>query len=148
MSLFDWAGLAAVTFGAAVLQAAGGFGFAVLATPLFLLFVEPEHAVQLVIVVSSVLSIVVLPHMWRSIAPRLLLRLARGSLLGPPLGLVALGPSDPRPGRAGGRGHRAWVRRGNRGDAARRARQQAPDIRHDAWARSHRRGGIRRRHCA
>jgi uncharacterized protein len=96
MSLFDWAGLAAVTFGAAVLQAAGGFGFAVLATPLFLLFVEPEHAVQLVIVVSSVLSIVVLPHMWRSIAPRLLLRLAGGSLLGLPLGLVAFGHSDPR----------------------------------------------------
>ena len=49
MSLFDWAALAAVTFGAAVLQAAGGFGFAVVATPLFLLIVEPTHAVQLVI---------------------------------------------------------------------------------------------------
>ncbi len=96
MSLFDWAGLAAVTFGAAVLQAAGGFGFAVVATPLFLLFVEPAHAVQLVIVVSSVLSIVVLPHMWRSIAPRLLLRLAGGSLFGLPLGLLAFSHSDPR----------------------------------------------------
>jgi uncharacterized protein len=96
MSLFDWAGLAAVTFGAAVLQAAGGFGFAVVATPLFLLFVEPAHAVQLVIVVSSVLSIVVLPHMWRSIAPRLLVRLTGGSLFGLPLGLLAFGHSDPR----------------------------------------------------
>jgi uncharacterized protein len=96
MSLFDWAGLAAVTFGAAVLQAAGGFGFAVVATPLFLLIVEPAHAVQLVIIISSVLSIVVLPHMWRAIAPRLLLRLAGGSLLGLPLGLLAFGHSDPR----------------------------------------------------
>ena len=41
MSLFDWAALAAVTFGAAVLQAVGGFGFAVVAAPLFLLLVEP-----------------------------------------------------------------------------------------------------------
>ena len=96
MSLFDWAALAAVTFGAAVLQAAGGFGFAIVATPLFLLIVEPAHAVQLVIIVSSVLSIVVLPHMWRAIAPRLLLRLAGGSLLGLPLGLLAFRYSDPR----------------------------------------------------
>jgi uncharacterized protein len=96
MSLLDWAGLAAVTFGAAVLQAAGGFGFAVVATPLFLLIVEPARAVQLVIIVSSVLSIVVLPRMWRAIAPRLLLRLAGGSLFGLPLGLFAFRHSDPR----------------------------------------------------
>lgn len=96
MSLFGWAGLAAVTFGAAVLQAAGGFGFAVVATPLFLLMIEPAHAVQLVIIMSSVLSTVILPPMWRAIAPLLLLRLAGGSLLGLPLGLLAFRHSDPR----------------------------------------------------
>src|SRR5271163_4044389 len=96
MSLLDWAGLAAVTFGAAVLQAAGGFGFAVVATPLFLLVVEPARAVQLVIIVSSVLSIVVLPRMWRAIAPRLLLRLAGGSLFGLPPCLRPVRHSDPR----------------------------------------------------
>ena len=96
MSLFDWAGLAAVTFGAALLQAAGGFGFAVVATPLFLLIIEPAHAVQLVIIMSSVLSVVILPRMWRSIAPRLLLRLTGGSLFGLPLGLLAFRHSDPR----------------------------------------------------
>jgi len=35
VDLLDWTGLAATTSAAALLQAAGGFGFAVLATPLF-----------------------------------------------------------------------------------------------------------------
>ena len=96
MSLLDWAGLAATTFAAALLQAAGGFGFAVVAAPLFLLFVEPARAIQLVIIVTAALTIVVLPGLWRSIAPRLLLRLAGGSLLGLPLGLLAFRHSDPR----------------------------------------------------
>ena len=69
MSLFDWAALAVVTFGAAVLQAVGGFGFAVVAAPLFLLLVEPVRAIQLVIIVTAALSIVVLPRLWRAIAP-------------------------------------------------------------------------------
>jgi uncharacterized protein len=96
MSLFDWAALAAVTFAAAVLQAVGGFGFAVVAAPLFLLLVEPARAIQLVIIVSAALSIVVLPGLLRAIAPRLLLRLTGGSLFGLPLGLLAFRHSDPR----------------------------------------------------
>ena len=96
MSLFDWAGLAAVTFGAAVLYAAGGFGFAVVAAPLFLLLVEPVRAIQLVIIISTGLSIVVLPRLWQAIAPRLLMRLMAGSLFGLPLGLLAFRHSDPR----------------------------------------------------
>jgi uncharacterized protein len=96
MSLLDWGGLAATTFGAALLQAAGGFGFAVVAAPLFLLFVEPARAIQLVIIVTAALSIVVLPGLWRAIAPRLLLRLAAGSLAGLPIGLFAFRHSDPR----------------------------------------------------
>jgi uncharacterized protein len=96
MSLFDWAGLAAVTFAAAVLQAVGGFGFAVVAVPLFLLLVEPARAIQLVIIVTAALSIVVLPGLSRAIAPRLLLRLTGGSLFGLPLGMLAFRHSDPR----------------------------------------------------
>jgi uncharacterized protein len=96
MSLFVWAGLAATTFGAAVLYAAGGFGFAIVAAPLFLLLVEPVRAIQLVIIISASLSIVVLPRLWRAIAPRLLLRLAGGSLFGLPIGLLAFRHSDPR----------------------------------------------------
>jgi len=45
--------LAATTFGSALLYAISGFGFAVLAAPLFLLFLA-ARAIQLVIIMSTV----------------------------------------------------------------------------------------------
>jgi uncharacterized membrane protein YfcA len=87
--------LAATTFVAALLYAVSGFGFAVVAAPLFLLFLDPARAIQLVIIISTALSIVVVPGLLRAIAPWLLLRLALGSLVGLPLGLVAFRHADP-----------------------------------------------------
>jgi len=87
--------LAATTFGSALLYAISGFGFAVLAAPLFLLFLDPQRAIQLVIIISTALSIVVLPGLLPAIAPWLLLRLTLGSLVGLPLGLVAFRYADP-----------------------------------------------------
>src|SRR5215469_9724028 len=87
--------LAATTFGSALLYAISGFGFAVLAVPLFLLFLDPAPAIELVIIISTVLSIIVLRGLLPAIAPSLLLRLALGSLVGLPLGLVAFRYADP-----------------------------------------------------
>jgi uncharacterized membrane protein YfcA len=87
--------LAATTFSSALLYAISGFGFAVLAAPLFLLFLDPARAIQLVIIISTALSIVVLRGLLPAIAPRLLLRLALGSLVGLPLGLAAFRYADP-----------------------------------------------------
>jgi hypothetical protein len=87
--------LAATTFASALLYAISGFGFAVLAAPLFLLSLDPARAIQLVIIISTVLSIVVLRGLLPAIAPWLLLRLALGSLVGLPLGLVAFRYADP-----------------------------------------------------
>ena len=87
--------LAATTFSSALLYAISGFGFAVLAAPLFLLFLDLAPAIQLVIIISTVLSIVVLRGLLPAIAPWLLLRLALGSLVGLPLGLVAFRYADP-----------------------------------------------------
>ena len=87
--------LAATTFGSALLYAISGFGFAGLAAPLFLLFLDPARAIQLVIIISTALSIVVLRGLLPTIAPWLLLRLALGSLVGLPLGLVAFRYADP-----------------------------------------------------
>ena len=95
MSLSDWAGLAATTFIAALLYAVSGFGFAVLAAPLFLLFADPARAIQLVIVLSTALSLVVIPGLRRSIVLGLLLRLALGSVAGLPLGLLAFHYVNP-----------------------------------------------------
>ena len=87
--------LAAATFGAALLYAISGFGIALLATPLFLLFLDPARAIQLVIIISTAVSIVVVPGLLQAIAPWLLLRLALGSLVGLPIGLVGFRYSDP-----------------------------------------------------
>src|SRR5258706_7767006 len=87
--------LATTTFVAALLYAVTGFGFAVLAAPIFLLFTDPAPAIQLVIIISTVLSILVLRGLFPAIAPWLLLRLALGSLVGLPLGLVAFRYADP-----------------------------------------------------
>ena len=103
VSLADWAGMAATSFVAALLQAANGFGFAVLAVPLFLLFADPGPAVQLVVIVTLALSAVVLPGMRDAVDRPLLLRLGIGAAFGLPLGLVALRLC--RPGR-GARRHR------------------------------------------
>jgi uncharacterized membrane protein YfcA len=87
--------LGATTFGSSLLYAISGFGFAVLAAPLFLLLLNPARAIQLVIIISTVLSIVVLRGMLPAVAPWLLLRLALGGLVGLPLGLVAFRYADP-----------------------------------------------------
>ena len=95
MDLLDWAGLAVTTAGAALLYTLTGFGFAILAAPLFLLFVDPQRAIQLVIIISTALSVVALPGLWRAITPWLLLRLALGTLAGLPFGLIAFRYADP-----------------------------------------------------
>jgi uncharacterized membrane protein YfcA len=95
VNLGDWAGMAATSFVAALLQAANGFGFAVLAVPLFLLFAEPGPAVQLVVILTLALSAVVLPGMRDAVDAPLLLRLGLGGAAGLPFGLAAFGYADP-----------------------------------------------------
>jgi uncharacterized protein len=95
MTLLAWAGLAGTCFAAALLQATNGFGFAVLAVPFFLLFVPAAQAIQLVIILSLAISLVMIHPLRDAIDPGLLLRLAIGSAVGLPLGLVAFGYSDP-----------------------------------------------------
>jgi hypothetical protein len=96
VTFVDWAGLAGATFAAALLQAAGGFGFAVAAAPLYLIVVEPQRAVQLVVILSTALCLAVLRRLWRAVAPLLFARLAVGSLAGLPIGLAAFRYADPR----------------------------------------------------
>ncbi len=73
---------------AALLQAATGFGFSLMATPLFLLVYEPETAIQLNIVLGAAISLVMLPYAIRDADAMLLRRLLVGALAGAPVGLV------------------------------------------------------------
>jgi uncharacterized membrane protein YfcA len=91
----EWVGLAVTSFAASVLLAANGFGFAMLAAPFFLLFVDPSFAIQLVVVLTLAMALTVLPGIWHDIEPRLLLRLMIGGVVGVPLGLVAFAYADP-----------------------------------------------------
>ena len=95
MDFSDWLGLTATTFVAALVYAVSGFGFAVLAAPLYLLFIEPARAIQLVIIISTALAIIAVPGLRRSVAPMLLLRLGLGSIAGLPVGLAAFRLADP-----------------------------------------------------
>ncbi|MBV9198582.1 MAG: TSUP family transporter, partial [Alphaproteobacteria bacterium] len=94
MSLSVWAELAGTTFVAALLYTISGFGFAILAVPLYLLLIEPRQAVQLAIILSTALSLAVVPGLRRTVSLPLLLRLSLGSLLGLPLGLFSFRYAD------------------------------------------------------
>src|ERR1700733_11675770 len=89
-----WAGMAATSFVAALLQATSGFGFAVLAVPFFLLLAPPGEAIRVIVVISLSTSVFVLPGLYRAVDPALLRRLAIGSIVALPIGLAAASHAD------------------------------------------------------
>lgn len=89
MAPADWILLSLATVFAASVQAATGFGFAVLAVPLFLLILNSVTAVQLVIAVTLAISLVLLPRLWDKAPRRVLRGLIVGTLIGFPFGMVA-----------------------------------------------------------
>jgi uncharacterized membrane protein YfcA len=88
MPYADWGFLAAVTLFAAAVQSATGFGFAIVAVPLYLLILNSLSAVQVAIVVTPVISLAVVPRLWPEVRGDLLGRLMGGSVLGLPVGMV------------------------------------------------------------
>jgi uncharacterized protein len=80
--------LALVTVLGAIIQAAFGFGFAILAAPIFLGVVDSASAIQVLVVLHVVLSAIVVPGIRHGVPTRLLGWLMAGSLLGFPLGLA------------------------------------------------------------
>jgi len=127
---FGWAGLAGTTFGAALLYAVSGFGFALLAVPLYLLIVDPALAVQFAIIVSTALAIAVVPGLRRTVAPALLLRLSVGNLAGLPIGLFSFRYADPLLVRLGGASYdpRVCTDHGGRSTARRAILAASPSV--------------------
>jgi uncharacterized protein len=95
MSLIAWVGMAATCLAAGGLLTANGFGFAVLAAPFFLLFAPPAQAIQITVILALAVSLWVLPRLYRGIERPLLWRLALGSVIGLPFGIVAFTHADP-----------------------------------------------------
>ena len=61
----QWFFLVAITLGAGIIQSATGFGFAVIAVPLFLLTLDSLTVIQINIVLNLVNALVVVPRIWR-----------------------------------------------------------------------------------
>ncbi len=73
---------------AALLQAATGIGFGVLAGPVILLALNSGSAIQISMLLSLLIALVLTPSLWRRVDWILLKRILFGSLAGFPLGIL------------------------------------------------------------
>lgn len=89
MDLQGYLLLALGTFAGAFVQSATGFGFAILAAPVFLAVINATSAIPLLVLLHLVQSGMVVPRLWGEAPPRMLRDLVLGALIGCPLGLLA-----------------------------------------------------------
>lgn len=80
--------LMAAGFAGAFVQSAIGFGFALIAAPVFLLVMQSGAAMQVLVAIHVVQSALLVPGLWRKAPPDLLVPMLAGSLIGMPLGLA------------------------------------------------------------
>lgn len=80
--------LMAAAFAGAFVQAAVGFGFALIAAPIFLTAMESGSAMQVLVAIHVVQSAMLVPGLCRSAPAKLLHPMLLGSLAGFPLGLA------------------------------------------------------------
>lgn len=86
----EWTALLALgvaTFFGALVQAATGFGFAILAAPVFLLVVGTTAAIPMLVALHVVQSAIIVPGLWAKASRWHLKRLVMGAVIGCPLGL-------------------------------------------------------------
>lgn len=89
-----FAALAVVSFLGATVQAATGFGFAILTVPFFLLIMGSLAAIQVTAVTNLALSVMLVPLLFRDAPRSLLLALIAGSIVGFPAGLALFRAAD------------------------------------------------------
>lgn len=88
--------LALGAVGGAVVQSATGFGFAIIAAPIFLAVMNSHAALQVLVVIHLVQTLMLLPGVWRIVPVRLMKALVIGAAVGAPLGLLAFVSLDVR----------------------------------------------------
>ena len=79
--------LQAAVFFAALLQAATGIGFGVIAGPVLLIVMNSGAAIQVSMVLSLLIAVLLTPSLWSQVDRGMLKRLLLGSLIGFPLGV-------------------------------------------------------------
>ena len=80
--------LHAAVLAAALLQAATGIGFGVIAGPIILMVMNSGAAVQVTILLSLLIAVVLTPSLYRQVDKKILGRLLLGTLVGLPLGIL------------------------------------------------------------
>ncbi len=80
--------LIGAAFAGAFVQSAVGFGFALIAAPLFLTAMKSGAAMQVLVAIHVVQSAMLVPGLWRKAPKKLLQPMLVGSLAGFPLGLA------------------------------------------------------------
>ncbi len=86
--------LSAVTFAGSLVQATFGFGFAILAAPLFLVVMDSTGAIPVLAVLNFAVSAFVAAQTWRAVPTRLLGLLCVSSVAGFPIGLALFRGAD------------------------------------------------------
>lgn len=90
MTLEPWLLVAAVMFGAGLVQGLAGFGSALVAIPLLALFLDLAIAVPLMALTAAIMAVINVIHLRRVVRWRPLVPLLGGYLVGTPLGLYFL----------------------------------------------------------
>lgn len=86
--MYEWILATVIVFFASVLQAATGFGFAIMATPFLLLVFDSRECVQISIILAFVVSLLLIRKIIKDVDKVLLRRLIIGSVVGVPLGVT------------------------------------------------------------
>lgn len=94
MELGALACLAAAATAGALVQAMTGFGFAILAAPVFLAVLNSKAAIPLLVALHIVQSAWLTPSLWPHVSQWHLKRLAIGAVAGCPIGLLLLARLD------------------------------------------------------
>ena len=88
--------LGLATFFGALVQAATGFGFAILAAPVFLVAMNSPAAIPILVALHIPQSLMLVPRLWRRVPRWHLKRLVLGAMLGCPIGLWLFSGADAR----------------------------------------------------
>lgn len=88
--------LVAAAFFGALVQAATGFGFAIVAAPLFLWATASTAAIPLLVALHVVQSLLLVPQVWHKASGWYLRRLVAGAIVGTPAGLWLYRAADVR----------------------------------------------------
>ena len=95
----EWTVLAAMgaaTFLGALVQAATGFGFAILAAPVFLVTMNSPSAIPILVALHVPQSLMLVPGIWHRASRWHLQRLVLGAVVGCPVGLWLFAGADVR----------------------------------------------------